>query len=74
MKENNAYGELPDPEKLRASLAGEINLQEVFLALQEKKRTAPELVADLALSEEQVSSALMTLQKKKMIHADNSII
>ena len=74
VKENNAYGELPDPEKLRASLAGEINLQEVFLALQEKKRTAPELVADLALSEEQVSSALITLQKKKMIHADNSII
>ncbi len=74
VKENNSYGELPDPEKLRFGLAGEMTLHEVFLALQEKKRGAPELAAELALSEEQVGAALSTLQKKKMINADNSIV
>ena len=49
-------------------------MQEVFLALQEKKRSAAELVSDLNLSEEQVGSAIETLQKKKKIDADNSII
>jgi hypothetical protein len=73
MKENNSYDELPDPEKLRNSLAGEMTLHEVFLALQEKKRSAPELAADLALSKEQIGTALSTLQKKKKINADNSI-
>ncbi len=74
VKENNSYGELPDPEKLRTGLEGEMVLQEVFLALQEEKRSAAELVSDLNLSEEQVGSALEALQKKKKIDADNSII
>jgi predicted Zn-dependent protease len=74
VKENNSYGELPDPEKLRTGLQGEMVLQEVFLALQEGTKSAAELVSDLNLSEEQVGSALETLQKKKKIGADNSII
>lgn len=74
VKEGNSYGELPDPEKLRQSLAAEMTLQEVFLALQEKKRSAPELAADLALSEEAIGTALSTLQKKKKINDDNSIV
>lgn len=73
-KENNSYGQLPDPEKLRTGLEGEMILHEVFLALKEETRTAAELATELALSEEQVSSALETLQKKKMINAENSII
>ena len=73
-KENNSYGQLPDPEKLRTGLAGEMILHEVFLALKEQSRSAAELAADLDLSEEQVGAALETLQKKKMINAGNSII
>ena len=74
VKENNTYGELPDPEKLRQSLSGEMTLQEVFLTLQEERRSAAELAGDLDLSEEAVSAALATLQKKKKINADNSIV
>ena len=51
-----------------------MTLQEVFLALQEKQRSAPELAADLALSEEEIGAALSTLQKKKKINADNSVV
>jgi hypothetical protein len=74
VKENNSYGQFPDPDKLRGSLAGEMVLHEVFLALKEQTRSAAELATALDLSEEQVSSALATLQKKKMIDAENSII
>ena len=74
VKEKNSYGELPDPEKLRTSLEGEMNLQEVFLYLKEEGRSPSELASGLNLSEEQVGSALETLQKKKMINADGSII
>ena len=73
-KENNSYGQLPDPEKLRTGFEGEMILHQVFLALKEETRTVAELATELALSEEQVSSALETLQKKKMINAENSII
>jgi hypothetical protein len=73
-KEQNSYGELPDPEKLRNSLEGEITLQEVFLCLKEENRSASELAALLNLPEERVDSVLATLQKKKMINADGSII
>jgi len=74
VKEQNSYGELPDPEKLRASLEGEITLQEVFLCLKEENRSASELASLLNLPEERVDSVLATLQKKKMINADGSII
>jgi len=73
-KEQNSYGELPDPEKLRASLEGEITLQEVFLCLKEGNRSTSELAALLNLPEEQVDSVLATLQRKKMINADGSIV
>ena len=74
VKEQNSYGELPDPEKLRNSLEGEITLQEIFLCLKEENRSASELAALLNLTEERVDSVLATLQKKKMINADGSII
>ena len=74
VKEQNSYGELPDAEKLRASLEGEITLQEVFLCLKEENRSASELAALLNLPEERVDSVLATLRKKKMINADGSII
>ena len=73
VKETNSYGELPDPEKLRASLAGEITLQEVFLCLKEKISTPAELAARLDIHEEQASKAIETLQKKKKLNADLSI-
>ena len=73
VKETNSYGEFPDPEKLRASLEGEITLQEVFLCLKEERGTAAELSARLHLPEEQVSKAIETLQKKKKVNADGSI-
>jgi hypothetical protein len=65
VKEQNSYGELPDPEKLRTSLEGEITLQEVFLCLKEENRPASELASLLNLPEERVDSLLATLQKKK---------
>ena len=74
VKETNSYGEFPDPEKLRASLAGEMTLQEVFLCLKEESGTAAELADRLDLPEEQVSKAIETLQKKKKVNADLSII
>jgi hypothetical protein len=74
VKETNSYGEFPDPEKLRAGLEGEITLQEVFLCLKEKRGTPAELAARLDLPEEQVSKVIETLQKKKKVHADLSII
>jgi hypothetical protein len=74
VKETNSYGEFPDPEKLRSSLKGEMTLQEVYLSLQDEKRSAAELASELNLSDEQINSALETLQKKKMINADNSIV
>ena len=74
VKETNSYGEFPDPEKLRTSLAGEITLQEVFLSLREEKGTAIELAARLNIPEEQVCKAIETLQKKKKVNADGSII
>ena len=73
VKESNSYGEFPDPEKLRSSLAGEITLQEVFLCLKEERVTAAELAARLDIPEEQVSKAIETLQKKKKVNADLSI-
>jgi len=73
VKETNSYGEFPDPEKLRASLAGEMTLQEVFLSLREESGTAAELAARLDIPEEQVSKAIETLQKKKKVNADGSI-
>ena len=73
VKETKSYGEFPDPEKLRASLEGEITLQEVFLCLKEERGTAAELSARLDLPEEQVSKAIETLQKKKKVNADGSI-
>jgi Fic family protein len=73
VKERNSYGEFPDPEKLRSSLAGEITLQEVFLCLKEESGTAAEVAARLDLPEEQVSKAIETLQKKKKVNADGSI-
>jgi predicted HTH transcriptional regulator len=73
VKETNSYGEFPDPEKLRASLAGEMTLQEVFLCLKEERGTAAELAARLDLPEEQVHKAIETLQKKKKVNADGSI-
>ena len=74
VKETNSYGELPDPEKLRASLAGEMTLQEVFLCLKEESGTAAELAARLDIPEEQVCKAIETLQKKKKVNADLSIV
>jgi hypothetical protein len=74
VKETNSYGEFPDPEKLRASLAGEMTLQEVFLCLKEERGTAAELAARLDLPEEQVHKAIETLQKKKKVNADGSIV
>jgi predicted HTH transcriptional regulator len=74
VKEQDSYGELPDPEKLRASLENEITLQEIFLCLKEENRSASELAALLNLTEERVDSVLATLRKKKMINADGSII
>jgi len=74
VKETKSYGEFPDPEKLRAGLEGEITLQEVFLCLKEERGTPAELAARLDLPEEQVSKAIETLQKKKKVHADLSII
>jgi hypothetical protein len=74
VKETNSYGEFPDPEKLRASLAGEITLQEVFLSLREEKGTAVEVAARLNIPEEEVCKAIETLQKKKKVNADGSII
>ena len=74
VKESNSYGELPDPEKLRNSLNSEITLQEIYLCLKEKKRSAAELASLLNLSEEMVGSALETLQKKKKINTDYTII
>jgi hypothetical protein len=74
VKEQNSYGELPDPEKLRNSLENEITLQEVFLCLKEENRPASELASLLNLPEERVGSILTTLQKKKMINADGNII
>jgi len=73
VKESNSYGEFPDPEKLRSSLAGEITLQEVFLCLKEERGTAAELAARLDIPEEQVSKAIETLQMKKKVNADLSI-
>jgi F420-non-reducing hydrogenase iron-sulfur subunit len=73
VKETNSYGELPDPEKLRASLAGEMTLQEVFLCLKEEKTTPTELAARLDIPEEEVCKAIETLQKKKKVNADLSI-
>jgi F420-non-reducing hydrogenase iron-sulfur subunit len=73
VKETNSYGEFPDPEKLRASLAGEMTLQEVFLCLKEESGTTAELAARLDIPEEQVSAAIETLQKKKKVNADGSI-
>ena len=74
VKETNSYGELPDPEKLRNSLVSEITLQEIYLCLKEEKRSIAELATLLNLSEERVGSVLETLQKKKKINADYSII
>ncbi len=73
VKETNSYGEFPDPEKLRDSLAGEMTLQEVFLCLKEESGTAAELAVRLDLPEEEVSKAIETLQKKKKVNADGSI-
>jgi len=73
VKETKSYGEFPDPEKLRASLEGEITLQEVFLCLKEKRSTSAELAARLDIPEELVSKAIDTLQKKKKLNADGSI-
>ena len=74
VKEANSYGKLPDPEKLRNSLDREITLQEIYLCLKEERRSVAELASLLNLSEERVGSALETLQKKKKINADYSII
>jgi F420-non-reducing hydrogenase iron-sulfur subunit len=74
VKETNSYGKFPDPEKLRSSLAGEMTLQEVFLSLREEKGTAAELAVRLDIPEEQVCKAIETLQKKKKVNADGSII
>ena len=74
VKESNSYGEFPDPEKLRTSLAGEMTLQEVYLSLREERGTAVELAARLDIPEEQVCKAIETLQKKKKVNADGSII
>jgi len=74
VKETNSYGEFPDLEKLRTSLAGEMTLQEVFLSLREERGTAAELAARLDIPEEQVCKAIETLQKKKKVNADGSIV
>jgi hypothetical protein len=73
VKETNSYGEFPDPEKLRSSLAGEMTMQEVFLCLKDERGTAAELAARLDLPEEEVNKAIETLQKKKKVNADLSI-
>lgn len=74
VKEANSYGELPDPEKLRNSLISEIILNEIYICLKEKRRSVAELASLLNLPEERIGSVLETLQRKKMINADYSII
>jgi F420-non-reducing hydrogenase iron-sulfur subunit len=66
IKEEGTYGEFPDQEKLLAVLGDEMTLNETWLCLQKKERSAAELSELLSIPEEQVLSAVETLRKKKM--------
>ena len=64
-KENNSYGQLPDPEKLRTGLAGEMILHEVFLALKEQSRSAAELAPTLIFLKNRSARRSRPCRRKK---------
>jgi chromosome segregation and condensation protein ScpB len=66
MKKEGTYGRFPSEEKLTTTLMNEMTLYETFLYLQEKERSVSELSELLGLSEDQVTSCIETLRKKKI--------
>ena len=66
IKEDGAYGTLPDAERLQSIFAGEMLMYEALICLQEKERTIADLSRELGQTEEQVSSLVEMLRKKKL--------
>jgi len=66
IRQENAYGTLPDREKLFSAFADEMNLYEVLVCLREKERSVAELAELLGLSPEKVTAICEALKRKKL--------
>ena len=66
MKEEETFGQFPSKDKLLEMFKKEMNMYQILLYLEEKKRSAAELTGLLGIDEEQVMGCVETLKRKNM--------